>query len=93
MLPKELALQIIPLLRSEKQILEIMKKAGYSSDVCKASIPLLKLKDKSEEEIHEVMAKTNYNHDVCEAGIVFMKSENRILDIMEKLIITEVFVR
>ena len=68
-----LALKIIPLLKTENQILSIMEKTGYNSDVCQAGIPLLKLEEKTEDQILSIMEKTGYNSDVCRAGITVLE--------------------
>ena len=72
---KQLALKLLPLLKSEDQILSIMQKTGYDSDVCAAGIPLLKLEEKSEDQILSIMEKTGYDSDVCAAGIQALENK------------------
>jgi hypothetical protein len=62
---RKLALKIIPLLKTEEQVLSIMEKSGYDWHVCQAGIPLLK----TEDQVLSIMEKSGYDSDVCQAGI------------------------
>lgn len=77
---KDLALKIIPFLKTEKQSLAIMEKTDYDRSVCEAGISLLQ----SEDQILFIMKMTGYAISVCTIGISLLQSEHQIFFILEK---------
>ncbi len=61
------ALKKIRLLKSEKSILNLMKKTNYNQKVCQVGISLLKIDEMTEDQILKILEKTNHSSNVYSA--------------------------
>lgn len=87
MLPRELALKLIGLLRYEenpirdRRIIDIIKSSGFELDVCQAGASLL-----TRQEIIEIMKGGKGDEDICEVCLKFLNlkkmSEQDLLDLL-----------
>ncbi|MCK5415907.1 hypothetical protein KAI92_00600 [Candidatus Parcubacteria bacterium] len=68
----KLATMLVFCLKSEDEILDMMKKTYYDNEICDAGIPKLKLHKKSGSEILDTVKNTDYDRRFCEKIAYFL---------------------
>jgi len=77
---EKLALELLPLLETNKQILGLIKKAEATHKVRKLATSLLKLQGKTEAELLAIMKEANCIHEVCGVVIPLLRLEEKTDD-------------
>ncbi len=78
--------KILPLLKSEKEIIAILKKSNYDHKLCCDSIPFLKMERKNTNEVMDIIKMAEYRNSALWAFFSFLKIEEKTEEQRYKLI-------
>ncbi len=74
---EETMIEILPLLRSDKEILAVLEKMDYNYKICCKALPFLKMTTKSESEIMKIISATGYKKSALCAFFRFLNVEEK----------------
>jgi hypothetical protein len=83
--------KILPMLKSEEEIIAVLKKSNYDHKLCCDSIPFLKMNGKNTNEVMEVIRATEYNNSALWAFFRFLKVEEKTEEQRYELIVKSRF--